>query len=388
MMVTAEIALTLVLLVGASLMGRSLVELLRVDPGFASDGVATVRVALARPAYAADAKQTRFFEDLLTRVRALPGVAAAGAISSPPLQGSGTNTFHVDGAEEPAPSARPEAVTRAIAGDYFNALRIPVRHGRTVGARDDLNTPYAVVINESLAARLFGSRQAVGQRLRFYHWEDSAWTIVGVVGDVKTDALDRPVRPTIYYSHLQGPANRMSIVARTASVEPASLIPPLQRAVQSLDPTVAVYSVGTMDDHVGRTQAVYRRRSMLVVLGAFAIAALLLVVIGIYGVIAYAVTQRTREIAIRIALGATSAKVVRLVLRQGMRLVSIGVTIGAITALGLSRSLSSLLFGVSAADVWTYALAAALVVLVALAASYLPARRATRFDPAISLRSE
>lgn len=386
-LVAAEIALTLVLLVGASLMGRSLIALLRVDPGFTSDGVATVRVALARPAFADEAKQMRFFEDALTRVRALPGVAAAGAISNAPLQGGGTDPFHVVGAAELSPSERPEAATRAVAGDYFSALRIPVRYGRAVGARDDMHAPHAIVINESLASRLFGTRHAVGERLRL-DGQDSAWTIVGVVGDVKTDALDQPVPATVYYSHLQVTANRMSIVARTASVEPVGLIPALRRAIHSLDPTVAVYSAGTMEDKVGGTQAVYRRRSMLVVLGAFAGAALLLVIIGIYGVIAYGVTQRMREIAIRIALGATGGKVVRLVLRHGLRLVSIGLVIGLMAALGLSRALSSLLFGVSAGDVWTYVVAASLIVLVALAASYLPARRATRFDPAISLRSE
>jgi putative ABC transport system permease protein len=386
--VSAEIALTLVLLVGASLMGRSLVELLRVDPGFTADGVATIRVALAGPSYLDRWRQARFFEDALMDARAIPGVATVGAISNAPLQGSGTNTFHVDGAAEPPPSARPEAATRAVAGDYFSVLHIPVREGRTVGRQDDRNAAYAVVINESLGRRLFGTRSAVGQRLRFYHWQDSAWTIVGVVGDVKTNNLDEPVRPTVYYSHLQGPANRMSIVARTTSVEPPTLIPALRQVIRKLDPTVAVYAASTMGDYVGGTQAVYRRRYMLVVLGAFAGAALLLAIIGVYGVVAYAVTQRTREIAIRVALGATGAKVVRLVMRHGLRLVILGIVPGVIAALGLSRALASLLFEVNAADLPTYAVAATLVVVVALAASYLPGRRAARFDPALSLRSE
>jgi putative ABC transport system permease protein len=228
----------------------------------------------------------------------------------------------------------------------------------------------------------------VGERLRFYAWEDSAWTIVGVVGDVKTDALDAPAAATIYYSHLQGPANRMSIVALSASADPGALIPAMRRQAQAMDPKVAVYAASTMQERIARTPAVSSRRYLLVLLGSFAAAALLLAIIGVYGVIAYAVTQRTREIAIRIALGARSREVLALVLRSGLRLVGAGIVMGAVAALALSRTLSSLLFGVNPADVWTYGLASLLLVLVATVASYLPARRATRFDPAMALRSE
>jgi putative ABC transport system permease protein len=387
-LVMSEIALTLVLLVGATLMGRSLLALLRVDPGFTAERVATVRAALAGPSYADGTRQQLFFEELLPRVRSLPGVEAVGAISSPPLQGGGTNTFHVDGAPEPPPASRPEATTRAVAGDYFSALRIPLIEGRALSSHDDLKAPYAVVISESAARRLFGARSAVGERLRFYAWQDSAWTIVGVVGDVKTDALDAPAAATIYYSHLQGPANRMSIVARTAGADPSALIPAMRREVQAMDPKIAVYAASTMVERIERSQAVYSRRYLLVLLGSFAAAALLLAIIGVYGVIAYAVTQRTREIAIRIALGARSREVLTLVLRSGLRLVAAGIAVGAVAALALSRTLSSLLFGVHPADVWTYGLASLLLVLVAVAASYVPARRATRFDPAMALRSE
>lgn len=386
-LVAAEIALTLVLLVGATLMGKSLLALLRVNPGFTADRVATVRVALAGPSYGEGAKQQHFFEELLARIRTVPGVEEAGAISSPPLQGGGTNTFHVDGAPEPPRSARPEATTRAVAGEYFRTLHIPLIEGRVLEARDGLTAPYAVVINASLARRLFGSHSAVGERLRFYAWEDSAWTIVGVVGDVKTDALDTPASPTIYYSHLQGPANRMSIVARSV-VDPTTLISAMRREVHALDPAIAVYSAGTMFQYISRSTAVSSRRYLLVLLGAFAIVALLLAVIGVYGVIAFAVAQRTREIAIRIALGARQSAVHALVLRRGLRLVGVGLAIGAIAALALTRLLSTLLFGVRSADPWTYGLVSLLLVLVAVVASAVPAWRAARFDPAIALRSE
>jgi predicted permease len=369
-------------------MGRSLLALLRVNPGFTAERVATARVALSGTAWADGARQQRFFEELLARVRAVPGVEEVGAISNPPLQGGGTNTFRVDRAPEPSAAARPEATTRAVAGDYFRALRIPVVQGRSLGPRDDLTAAYAVVINESLARHLFGARPAVGERLRFYAWEDSAWTIVGVVGDVKTGRLDAPAPPTVYYSHLQGPANRMSIVARARSADPAGLIPAIRHQVQLLDPALAVYSAGTMDDLVARSPAVSSRRYPLVLLGAFALAALLLAIIGVYGVIAYSVTQRSREIAIRIALGARRGGVVALVLSGGLRLVGAGIVIGTVAAAALSRALSSLLFGVSAGDAWTYGLVTCLLLVVALLASYLPARRASRFDPAVTLRSE
>jgi predicted permease len=278
-----------------------------------------------------------------------------------------------------------------VGGDYFAALRIPVLQGRALNAHDDLRgAPYAVVMNESLARHLFAGevRRAIGEQVRFYAWQDSAWTIVGVVGDVKTDALDEPARPTIYYSHLQGPANRMSIVARATGADPRALIPAMRRQINRLDPSVAVYAAGTMVERVARSQAVYSRRYLLLLLGTFAVAALLLAIIGVYGVIAYAVTQRTREIAIRIALGAESGEVLAMLLRGGLRLVGAGIAIGAVAALALSRTLASLLFGVSPADAWTYALTALALTIVAVLASYLPARRATRFDPAMTLRAE
>jgi predicted permease len=386
-LVIAEIALTLVLLVGASLMGRSLFTLLHVDPGFVAERVATARIALAGPAYSLGARQQRFFEDLLTRVRALPGVEASGAISNLPLQGGGRTTFRVDGAATPSVAERPEATIRTVAAEYFRALRIPLVHGRHLDTRDDRPGAYAVVINASLARRLFGSRPAVGERLRFYEGPDSAWTIVGVVGDVKTGRLDEPAAPTIYYSHLQQPANRMTVVARTGG-DPASLIAAIRREVRALDPNVAVYAPGTMMEQVARSPAVYSRRYPLVLLGAFAAAALLLAISGVYGVIAYAVTQRAREIAIRMALGARSGDVLALVMRRGLRVVGVGILVGTVIAFLAARALSSLLYGITTADRSAYGATWGLLLVVGALASYLPARRAMRLDPATLLRSE
>ena len=385
-LVTAQIALSVILLVGATLIGRSVIALLRVDPGFRPERVATVRAAIAGPRYADGRRRQQFFEDVLTRVRALPGVEATGAISSAPLQGTFLGPFRVDGEPEPDPAGRPEASARAVAGDYFQALGIPVRAGRTLNARDNLTAPYAVVISESLARRVFGSRPAVGRRIRILGWEDSAWTIVGVTGDVKTDALDRPAAPTIYYSHLQGPANRMTIVARGAGA--AGLVSPMRRVIREVDPGVATYVAGTMAQYIAASPAVSSRRYLLVVLGAFAVVALVLALLGLYGVIAYAVTQRSREIAIRVALGATSTGVVTLVLRDGARLVAAGVALGIVAAFAASWTLSSLLFGVSPNDAWSYVGVSVLLVLVAFVASYLPAQSATRVDPMAALRHE
>jgi putative ABC transport system permease protein len=281
----------------------------------------------------------------------------------------------------------PNCRCRVVEAAPFASTGLPRHPRRPLDARDDRTGAYAIVVNASLARRLFGTRGAVGGRLRFYGQQDSAWTIVGVVGDVKTGRLDEPAMPTIYYSHLQGPANRMTIVAR-AGGDPAGLVAAIRREVRALDPNVAVFSSGTMVEQIARSPAMSSRRYPLVLLGAFALAALLLAISGVYGVIAYAVTQRTREIAVRIALGASASDVLALVMRAGLRVVGAGIVLGTLAALAVARTLSSLLYGVTAADRSTYGAVAALLIVVGAVASYLPARRAMRLDPATSLRSE
>jgi putative ABC transport system permease protein len=383
-LVAVELALALVLLVGAALIARSLVAVLGVDPGFDVRGVATVRVALAGPRYADGRAQQMYFEQFLAHVRAAPGVERAGAISSAPLQRTGANVIRVDGAPEPDPSARPEVSARAVAGDYFQALHIPLLQGRLLDTRDTGTAPYVVVISESLARRLFGARAAVGERIRFDGWQDRPWTIVGVVGDVKTNAMDEAPVPSVYYSHLQGAANRMSLVARGSDA--ATLVALIRREARALDPDAAVYRAGTMVQYIAASPAVSSRQYVLALLGAFAIGALVLAGVGVYGVIAYTVSQRDREMAIRMALGAGADQVLSLVLHHGLRLAAVGVGVGTACALGVIRVLSSLLFGVSADDPWTYLAVSLGVVVVALGASYLPARRAARADPATLLK--
>jgi hypothetical protein len=214
-LVASEIACTVVLVVAATLMARSLGRLMDVNPGFVADRVVTSRIALAGERYQRGEVQQRFFEGFLARVRALPGVQIAGAVTNPPLQGGGTNTFRVEGQSEPPASNRPEATMRGVAGDYFSAMGIPLVSGRFFTPRDDSLRPYGIIVNESLARRFIDRSPAVGAKLRFYAFPDSAWEIIGVVGDVKTSRLDAPAPHTIYYSHLQAAENRMTVVAKT-----------------------------------------------------------------------------------------------------------------------------------------------------------------------------
>jgi predicted permease len=393
-LVAAEIALTMVLLVAAGLMTRSLGQLLRVDAGFDAEHVLTARVALSGATYDAAERQQRFFETLVGRVAALPGVRAAGAVSNVPLVGGGTNTFRVEGRSEPHAANRPEATMRGVAGDYFRAMAIRVVAGRTFTDRDRGGAPPVLVVSAGLARRLFGDRAtAIGQRLRFYAFPESAWTIVGVVGDVKTGRLDAEAPPTIYYTHLQGAENRMSIVARTrgtgdgAPVDPAALAGAVRREVRGLDPAVPVYQVRTMEEQIARSPAVLARRLPLRLVGAFAATALALAVVGIYGLVAYTVAQRTQELGIRIALGAQRRNILSLVVREAALLAAAGVVVGLVVALWGTRMLGSLLYGVDATDPPTYVAVAALLGGIALAASYVPARRAARVDPMVALRA-
>jgi putative ABC transport system permease protein len=386
-LVAAEIALTMVLLVAAGLMTRSLGQLLRVDAGFDAEHVLTARVALSGAAYDSAERQQRFFEALVGRVAALPGVRAAGAVLHVPLVGGGTNTFRAEGRPEPDPANRPEATMRGVAGDYFRAMAIRVVAGRSFTDRDRAGASPVLVVSAGLARRLFREgASAIGQQLRFYAFPESAWTIVGVVGDVKTGRLDAEAPPTIYYPHLQGAQNRMSIVARTVG-DPAALAGAVRREVRALDPTVPVYQVRTMEEQVARSPAVFARRLPLRLVGAFAATALALAVVGIYGLVTYTVAQRTQELGIRIALGAQRRNILTLVVREGALLAAVGVSIGLVVALWATRMLGSLLYGVGAADPLTYVAVAVLLGGVALVASYVPARRAARIDPMVALRA-
>jgi predicted permease len=395
-LVAGEIALTIVLLVGTGLLVRSLSELLGVNPGFDAGQVMTARIALAGPRYSDDASLRRFFSDVIARVAAAPGVRAVGAVSNLPLNGGGTNTFRVSGLPEPSPSNRPEATMRAVAGDYFNAMRIRLVDGRGFTPRDDSTASPAIIINESLAKQLLGSRRAVGARFRFYAFPEQEWEVVGVVADVKTGRLDATAPPTVYYSQLQAPENRLSLAIRLAcaldagsgSCSPASVAAVVRRAVAESDPDVPVYAVATMEQQLVDSPAVFARRYPLLLVGLFAATALILAVVGLYGVISYSVAQRTREFGIRTALGASPSAIRGAVLRRAAFVAGAGVAVGAPAALAASGVMRGMLYGVKAADPLTYVGACALLGAVALVASWVPARRATRIEPTVALRAD
>ncbi|MDF2774718.1 MAG: permease, partial [Geminicoccaceae bacterium] len=317
------------------------------------------------------------------------------------LNGGGTNTFRVEGGAEPPSSRRPEATLRGVAGDYFEAMGIRLVDGRRFTPRDDSATTPVIMINESLARSLFRGRLAVGQRFRFYDFPERAWEIVGVVGDVKTGRLDAAPPPTVYYPHLQAPDNRMSLAVRAActprggrahrggrTCEPASLGGVIRRAVSAVDAAAPVYAVTTMDEQVARSPAVFARRYPLILVGLFAATALVLATVGLYGLISYAVVQRTREFGVRMALGATAGDISAAVLRRGAVVAGAGIALGVPGALVLTRALRGMLYGVGTADPVTYVGACCVLGVVALLASYLPARRAMRVEPTVALRVE
>jgi len=386
-LVVGEVALTVVLLIGAGLVGRSLLTLLREDPGFRAERVLTARVPLAGAAYGNAQAQRRFFEELLGSVRALPGVLDAGAVTNVPLVGGGTNTFRVEGEPEPPAATRPEAVMRGVAGGYFGAMGIPLLAGRAFGPGDDSAAAPVIVISQATARRHVPGGQAVGRRLRFYAFPTATWEVVGVVGDVKTGRLDTPAPPTIYYSHLQAPQNRMTLVLRTAG-DPASLRAAVRAAVRTLDPELPVYQLQSMEQVVADSPAVFARRFPLVLMGFFAAVALLLAGLGVYGVVAFGVAQRRHELGIRAALGATPRRLMRLVIRHGALLAAVGGVGGVLLAVPAARLVAGMLYGVPITDALTYTVVLATVGGAVLLATAIPARRAAGSDPATALRAE
>ena len=386
-LLVAQVAFTTVLLVGAGLMTRSVVALLRVDPGFRTEHVVTMRLALAGSRYHDPSAGQRFFETIVSRVRELPAVKDAGAASQVPLSGSGSGTFRVEGDPEPDLAARPRATSRGVAGDYFRVMGIHIVEGRGLDSHDDSTSPKVVVMSEGLARRLFGHESAIGRRLRFDAVPKTTWTIVGVAADVRATSLDAPPTPTIYFPHLQAPENRMTIVAR-AGGDPTAVLAAMRRQVGVVDPTLPVYQARTMAEQVASTPAVFLRRYLLLLFGGFALVATLLAAVGLYGVTAYQVAQRTRELGIRAALGATKGAVITLVLRQGTAIAAAGIVIGLIVAAMLGRGLRSLLYDVQPTDVLTYGTVSLLLATVALVASLIPARRAAAVEPTEALRAD
>jgi len=394
-LVILEFALSLILMIAGGLLLRSFGRLLEVNPGFNSDNVLLARVWLPVPnnpeldPYRDPLKRSGFIKELLQKVSAIPGVrnAAISNGNGVPLVGPhNTGGFTIEG-DAVTNNNIPTAQIGVVSPDYFRTMETPLKRGRFFTDADDRQAPQVVLIDEALAARYFNNRDPVGLRIkRGGPASEAPWmTVVGVVGNIKSDGFDQPDQPHLYHPIFQNPAYAMAIYVRT-DVAPTTITQTLREQVRSLDRDLPVFGDTTMA-HVA-AESVSRRRFAMQVVGLFGILALLLAAVGIYGVIAYSVTQRTREIGIRVALGASRTAIMRWVLKQGMMLTIAGVVIGLVGAYALTRLLRSLLFGVGPTDILTYGVLAALLTLVALIACYVPARRATKVDPLVALRYE
>jgi putative ABC transport system permease protein len=390
----AELALALVLLIGAGLMIKSFLRLLAVPKGFNPDGVLTLWLSPSGAKYPpASPQRIAYFQESLARVQALPGVRSAGLTDFLPLTGPFLlRPLRIDG--RPYERGKEPIVSmNRVSSDYFQTMGIPIRAGRLFTAQDGIEAPKVIIINETLARRFFASENPIGLRL---FSEPNQMTIVGVAGDTHNRGLDQEVQPEVYTPYVQD-MNEMGglrLVARVSSGQNnqtnpsilSSLATSIRKQAQAIDPDEPINQVVPMNELLSNSVA--GRRFQMLLLGVFAAVALVIATVGIYGVISYAVSQRTQEIGIRMALGAQTSDVLRMVVGQGMRLALIGVALGVAAALALSRVMKNLLFNVSATDPTTFTLIALLLVGVAFIASYIPARRATKVDPLIALRSE
>jgi predicted permease len=384
--VTAEIALSLMLLAGAGLLIRSFVRILNVPPGFNPSHLATMRISLTNPKYKEKGAAANFYEQLDQRMKSLPGVTEAGSISSLPMTDSDAwAKLFVEGYTPPPNQPEMQADVRVVTPGYFPAMQMRLEEGRLFTATDTADGQLVAIVDDTFEQRFWPGGTAIGKRLRI-DYETLPWvTIVGVVNVVKQYGLDAGTRMSIYYPHTQYPTGTMYVVART-SQDPALTSREILRQTQAIDPDVPAYDITTMDARVEHSLA--RQRFSTAMLNAFAVFALILAAIGVYGVMSFLVAQGTRDIAIRIALGAARRDIFSLVFREGMALALAGIVAGLLGAAAMSRALASLLFGVSAFDIVTFSAVVLLLAFAALAACYLPARRALRVDPLVALREE
>ena len=386
-LVAVEVALALMLLVGTGLLVRSFWQVQQIASGFKPERVLTAAISLPYAGYGSPAERGRFQEQLLDQITALPGVEAVGLTSDLPWTGyDENNSFNIEGKSFP-PREGAGGRYHFVSPDYFRTVGVPLLAGRFLNASDRMEGPPALLINHALAARYWPGESAVGKRITFSDSPKEAdWrTVVGVVGDVKDYPESATAEPAFYLSLAQFPQRQVTVALRTR-VEPFGMVASLREVIQRLDKNVPLADIRTLGSLV--EGAVAGRRFTFWMVGCFAAIALILAATGIYGVLSYLVSQRTREIGVRMALGAQARDVIRLTLKQGMRPALIGVALGLAGAFALTRLMSGLLFGVSATDPQTFAGSALLLILVALLPCWLPARRAARVDPMVALRSE
>ncbi|MCG8468911.1 MAG: ABC transporter permease [Gemmatimonadetes bacterium] len=391
-MVVAEVALSLILVVGAGLLARSFVSLMGVDPGFDEERVAATQV-FHYPGNPTPDQTRGFFDEVLETVRALPGVSSAGAVSALPFIEANIaiqNQFNIEGRAAPRPEEAPNAFVAQATEDYFSTMEIPLIAGRTFDERDHATAIPVTVITETLARRHWPNRDPVGERLFLDGVTDAdgnavPWEVVGVVGQVRHDGLDSDPRPELFLPHAQRPTGSMTFVARTSG-DPTPLLEQVQEAIWAVEPLQTIYRSATLEQLLSKSVAA--RRFNLWLLGSFAGLALVLAGVGIYGVVSYMARTRTHEIGVRMALGAGSGDVLREVMSRGAKLTAIGIGLGMAGALGLTSWMSSLLFQTSPRDPLTLVGVAVVLAAIALLAMYVPARRATSVDPSLALRTE
>jgi putative ABC transport system permease protein len=386
-LVVAEVALSLVLLTGAGLLIRSFIRLQNIDPGFKSEGVLTARVQTFGERYATPGVRDAFHNNVLARISALPGVERAAGITFLPMaRGGGMRTgYWPSDRPRPAPGEGSSADVRAIMPGFFETMRIPMVAGRDFTAADQTESLQVAIVSEAAARRIFPDENPIGRRIEVFIGNPGPYEIVGIVKDIRSASLDVDVFPVVYVPHTQLQVGVMTFVVRT-SAAPRALATGVAAAVHEFDPELPVADVRPMDDVVAFTIA--RPRVIMTLLVAFAMMAMLLAGVGVYGVMAYSVGQRTHEIGVRLAMGATNGMVSRMVLRQAFMLTAIGVAVGLAAAAATTRVLQTLLYDTEPRDPSTFAIAAFVLMAVAMLASYVPARRGTRIALAEALHPE
>lgn len=386
-LIVSEVALSLMLLVGAGLLINSFWRLLQTDAGFDPKGVLALDIPLSRATYTKDEQRSAAFEQLIGRMKTLPGVRDVSVVSNVPMTDFDYElSFQVEGREPYKPGEEAVADYTVVGADYFRTMNIGLLRGRVFTDQDTANSPEVMVVSNAFVKQYFPNEEPIGRRIVFDGNDKTAREIVGVVADVRRNGLDVNVEPEMYVSHIQNPERRLNVVIRTEGQDALQLAQAARAEVKAFDPNQIIWRTQTLEQLLSTSVA--PRRFNMLLLGIFAGVALVLAAVGLYGVMSYSVSWRTREIGIRMALGARRADVLRLVVRQGMTMTLIGLALGLVAAFSISRVLRGLLIGVSPTDPLTFVAVSVVLLIVALLACLVPARRATRVDPIIALRTE
>jgi putative ABC transport system permease protein len=386
-LIVSEVALSLMLLAGAGLLIHSFWRLLHTDAGFDPKGVLALDIPLSRDTYPKREQQAAAFEQLIARMKTVPGVRDVSVVSNVPLTDFDIEvSFNVEGRPPYKPGEELVADYTAVGSDYFQTMNIALLRGRVFTGSDTANSPSVMVISNAFAKYFFPNEDPIGRRIILDGPNKTPREIVGIVEDVRRKGLDREVQPEMYFSHVQKPERRMNLVIRSTGPDASKLTPAVRAEIKAFDPKQIIWRTQTLEQLLSTSVA--PRKFNMLLLGIFAGVALVLAAVGLYGVMSYSVSWRTQEIGIRMALGANRTDVLRMVVRQGMTMTAIGLALGLIGVFALSRVMVGLLYGVSPTDPLTYTGVSIVLLVVALLACLIPARRATRVDPIVALRSE